>query len=185
MRAGTLGMANVVVALMFLMGVGAAQAQTVVFDGDNATEILDLQVGATLYDVIFLDDTAENIYGPEPGVYDFTTSEEAEAAMEAVNDALNTEPDVMSVGPAHSIVYEIPFDFENDFVTAREAVYVDELDPELGTPAWLQRTDPQLRPFRIPETYAVFTVPEPAAAWLSGSAIVTLGVVARRRKVTA
>ena len=179
-------MPNVVVALMFLMGVGAAQAQTVIFDGDNATEILDLQVGPTLYDVIFLDDTAENIYGPEPGVYDFTTSEGAEEAMEAVNDALNTEPDVMSVGPAHSIVYEIPFDFENDFVTAREALYVDEPNPVLGTPAWLQRTDPQLRPFRIPETYAAFTVvPEPAAAWLSGSAIVTLGVVARRRKMTA
>jgi hypothetical protein len=178
-------MANVVVALMCLVGVGAAQAETVIFEGPNATEILDLQVGDTVYDVIFLDDTASNIYGTVP-IFDFTTSEGAEAAMEAVNDALNTEPDVMSVGPAFDISYEIPFEFLGIDVNAREAFYLEEPDPGLGTPAWLQRTDPQARPFEISKTWAVFTaVPEPAATWLSGSAIVTLGVLARRRKMTA
>ena len=126
MRARTLGMANVVVALMFLTGVGAAQAQTVIFDGGNATGIQDLPVGSTLYDVLFLYDTASNIYGTVP-VFDFTTSEGAEAAMEAANDALNSEPNVMSVGPAFDIVYELPFESLGgflEFVNAREAVPV-------------------------------------------------------------
>ncbi len=187
MRTRTVGMANVVVLLMFLVGVGAAQAETVIFEGLNATEILDLQVGATVYDVIFLDDTASNIYGTVP-LFDFTTSEGAEAAMEAVNAALNREPDVMSVGPAFDIVYEVPFEFLGeilgiDFVNAREAVYVETPSTNLGTPAWLQRTDPQARPFKVRKTYAVFTVvPQPGTAVLIGLGLGGLAVAGRSRQ---
>jgi hypothetical protein len=180
-------MATVVVALTFLMGVGAAQAETVIFSGNNATEILDLQVGSTLYDVIFLHDTARNIYGTPP-VFDFNASLEAEVAMQAVNAALNTEPDVMSVGPAYAIAYLVPFNLGSiggdPFVNSREGYYFD-LEPAL-TPEWLRSSNPQERPFDVVKTYAAFTVvPEPGAPWLSGSAIATLGVLARRRKTTA
>ena len=184
MRTRTLGMANVVVALTFLMGVGAAQAETVIFSGDNATEILDLQVGSTLYDVIFLHDSAENIYGGPP-IFDFNTSLEAEVAMQAVNAALNTEPNVMSVGPAHEISFLVPFNLGSiggdPFVNSRLGYYFD-LQPSL-TPEWLRSSNPQERPPDAVQTYAAFTVvPEPAGSWLSASAIAALGLLARRRR---
>jgi hypothetical protein len=179
-------MANAVAALTFLLGVGAAQAEQVIFSGDNATEILDLQVGSTLYDVIFLYDKAENIY-PTP-LFDFDTSLKAEAAMEAVAAALNTEPDVMSVGPAHEISYLVPFNLGSimgdPFVNSRMGYYFD-LNSAVP-PEWLRSSNPQERPLDTIQSYAAFTVvPEPAPSWLSGSAIAVFGVLARRRKTTA
>jgi len=172
-----------VIALAFLLFAGTAQAFTVVSDGDNATAILDLNVSGTLYDVAFEFDTAEGIYGLEPGMYDFDTFEAAEDAMNAVNDALNSEPNLTSVGPSFDIIYEIAYAFENDFSFVREAVYIDRQDPDLGTPAWLQRTDSQLRPFRVPKTYAVFTpAPEPATAMLQVVALASVAVVGRSRR---
>lgn len=182
-----MAVATGLVALALLLGAGAAQAFTVQFTGENATGILNLEVGSTFYDITFRHETAQDIYGAVP-VFDFTTSEGAEAAMEAVNDALNSEPDVMSVGPAYSIVYEVPFEFLGeilgiDFVNGREAVYVETPSTNLGTPAWLQRTDPQARPFEVRKTYAVFTVvPQPGTAVLMGLGLGGLAVAGRSRQ---
>ena len=173
------------IALAFLLSAAAAQALPMVIPAgeENALGILDLDVNGRPYNVAFLQDTAESIYGAEPGSYDFTSVQAAQDAMQAVNDALNAEPHVTSVGPAYSIVYEIPYGFENDFVFVREAVYLDRTNVNLGTPAWLQRTDSQLRPFRVPKTYAVFTlVPEPSTALLMSLGLTGLAVAGRSRR---
>lgn len=176
--------AKLLIALAFLLASGAAQALPTAFPAgeENALGIRNLDVDGTLYNVVFLQDTAESIYGDEPGIYDFATAEDAEDAMQAVNEALDAAF-ATSVGPAYSIVYEIPYDFENDFVAVREAVFLDIENVNLGTPAWLQRTDSQLRPFRIPKTYAVFSVvPEPGTALLVGLGLAGLGVAGRSRR---
>ena len=179
--------AGALVALALLLGAGAAQSFTVQFTGENATGILNLEVGDTFYNITFRLETAQDIYGTSP-VFDFTTSEGAEAAMGAVNAALNTEPDVMSVGPAYSIVYEVPFEFLGDiagidFVSVREAVFIDTASINLGTPAWLQRTDPQARPYEARKTYANFTVvPEPHTALLMGLGLAGLTVAGGPRR---
>ena len=182
-----MAVATGLVALALLLGAGAAQAFTVQFTGENATGILNLEVGSTFYNITFRHETAQDIYRTVP-VFDFTTSEGAEEAMEAVNAALDSEPEVMSIGPAYSIVYEVPFEFLGeilgiDFVNAREAVYVETPSTNLGTPAWLQRTDPQARPFEVRKTYAVFTVvPQPGTAVLMGLGLGGLAVAGRSRQ---
>ena len=172
-----------IVALAFLLVASTAQAFTIVSEGDNATGILDLVVDGMHYDVAFDFATADEIYGPEPGTYDFDDVPQTQDAMNAVNAALDSDPSIMSVGASFDIIYEIPYGFENDFVFVREAVFIDNSDPDLGTPAWLQRTDSQLRPFRAPKTYAVFTpVPEPATALLQVAALVSVAAFGRARR---
>jgi hypothetical protein len=184
-RLGLAG-ASTVAALALLLGAGTAQAFTVLSEGGNATGILNLIVDGTHYDVAFEFDTADEIYGPEPGTYDFDNDQATQEAMNTVNDALDTEPSVMSVGEAFDIYYEIPYAFENDFVSVREALYVDLTNAVLGTPAWLQRTDRQLRPFQESKTYAVFTpAPEPATALLQVAALVGVAAIGRARRAGA
>ena len=50
-----------------------------------------------LYDVEFRFDTAENIYGADP-IFDFGV-DDVSKARRAVEDALNSEPEVKTVGP--------------------------------------------------------------------------------------
>ena len=86
-----------VVALVFLLGAGAAEAATVNFDpadSDKAIGITNLDIDGTPYNVAFTTSTtASDVYGAFPGVFDFTTSELAEAALDAVNALLTGESD--------------------------------------------------------------------------------------------
>lgn len=149
------------VVLLLVPGSGAAQTTEVHFDGSNATGITNLNVGGTFYDVMFLYDTAENIYGAEPGVYDFSDEPSAEAARDAVTAALNTEPTVVTAGPNTSIEINIPFGFENDFATVEQSFYLS------GPGNWINPTDPDIRIFQNPNTYAKFGAATPAepATW--------------------
>jgi hypothetical protein len=126
---------NVVVALALLLGAGVAQGQTVMCgsspceSGDtSATGILDLNVGGTFYDVTFVLADAEELYGPPPGDYDFTTDDEAIEAVDAVNDALDTIPTILRINEAPA--YRVPYDFiqigDSPNVKARDAVYREE-----------------------------------------------------------
>jgi hypothetical protein len=126
---------NVVVALALLLGAGAAQGQTVMCgsspceSGDtSATGILGLNVGGTFYDVTFVLADAEEVYGPPPGVYDFTTDDGAIEAINAVAAALNTIPTILRVN--ESFAYRIPYDFiqigDIPNVKAREGIYREE-----------------------------------------------------------
>ena len=101
-------LSNVLVALMFLLGAGAAHAQTVIFDQvdtSRAIGIDDLSYDGRLWDVTFTAGVPASLpYGTFPGVYDFPDpigepctpleveaggcGPQAQGAVEAVNAAL-------------------------------------------------------------------------------------------------
>jgi hypothetical protein len=131
---------NVVVALAVLLAAGAAQGQTVMcgsspcVSGDtSATGILDLSVGGTLYDVTFVFTDAEEVYGPPPGVYDFTTEAAAKEAVDAVNVALNSVPTILRV--IEISAYRIGFAFV-EFLMQPNVEVLDGFYREEET-AWL------------------------------------------------
>ena len=87
------------------IGAGAAGAQVVEFNDtsfpNKATHIRALTVGGAVYDVEFLQLTIPadtDLYGPWPGTFTFDNATDAEAAVVAVNAALNG-----SLTPATSI----------------------------------------------------------------------------------
>jgi len=91
------------IAMGVLLGASTTQA-AVIFDPNEpgkVTEITDLNVGGTLYDVTFNSQAfAFEIYGPYPGDFPiFDTSAEAENASDAVCAALNGAG-ALSVGEA-------------------------------------------------------------------------------------
>ena len=79
----------------------AQEAPEVIFDPANsqkATGINNLNIGGTLYNVAFTTlHFANEVYGPYPGVYDFTTIDSAGAAVDTVDLAL-TAAGATSVG---------------------------------------------------------------------------------------
>ena len=175
-RKNTVKLAMAMVAALFLLGVSSAQAAMVTLDGDTATGILNLNVDGVLYNVDFVNASADDIYGDPPG-FDFN-SEDAVTANKAVRDALNDSAAVW-VGPSSS-----PQDRDN--------MYAIGGDVDFGTVvvARSEYTDPdwhEILPIQYPrgseKLYADFTpVPVPAAFWLFGSA---LGMIAwGKRRLT-
>ena len=183
------------VALVFLLDVGPARASTVLCGteacgaGDtNATGILDLDVAGTPYNVTFVDDSAVNIYGPFPGTYDFPSDDaQGEAAEEAVNAviaALATQPEIVTVGPSNSAIFNIGFggisipvqDVEQQFAQVAQGFYLDE---------WKITNNPDTTLYEMVASYADFSVvPEPSTALVFGLGLAGLAAVARgsRRK---
>jgi hypothetical protein len=140
----------------------SADGPGVIFEGNNATGIENLEVDGKLYHVEFLYDSAENIYGASP-VFDFQNDIEAEAARSAVIAALYSEPAVTTVGPEEDNEYLIGFTlFEYDesmaFVIGTQDYY------DYGGGTWTQ----DYQSLRFPTdmaTYADFTqVPGPPPA---------------------
>ena len=185
------------VALVFLLGPGAAQAVTVLCGatecgpGDtNATGILNLEVpgGDPLgYNVEFRFDSAADTL-TLPLIFDSSLS--ALAAVQAVSDAFNTlVPDVMTVNQLTSQApasaksfYAVPFDFTpGDLPGSGWSVRYAEFFPIAD--GWQPRmevgTVPNLFGF---SSFAVFTVvPEPGTALLMSLGLV--GLATRRRRL--
>lgn len=71
-----------------LLGVHITQAATVIISGNTATGIENLKMNRSLYNVEFVFDSADNVYG-NPRVFDFNNENDADSAVEAVIAALN------------------------------------------------------------------------------------------------
>jgi len=145
---------TVVVMMGLLLGASAAQAFTVVVDdtGTNATAILNLQLGDDHYDVTFRSGSIEDIWGDE--AFDFDQLGNAAEAADAVNAALNTVPEVVTVGTSAEPEYAIPFMLIGIFVRAVDTqyhgAYVWEWLTTVGDPSNHVITDENV-------TYARFT----------------------------
>jgi len=100
----TVFLAAVVVALALLLGAGAIQAAEVIIDdsGTNATGILALDVEGTFYDVEFVDSAPGVLYPFSDLVFPFDGEENTNTANIAIIAALNTVPEVVTVGPTDS-----------------------------------------------------------------------------------
>jgi hypothetical protein len=180
---------NVVVALALLLGAGAAQAQTVIFDTltpdpAKAIGIDGLVVDGVTYDVDFTARTNPGgAYGNFPGVLDFTDEASAAAAHAAVDIALNAAPAATTVGapynPAQEL-YVIGYLAEED--AANGVLY--HLTSAFGE-SW-ERVDfgGEFIPWNAvglaQKSFARFTpVPEPGAILSMAAALATLGFVRR------
>jgi hypothetical protein len=174
------------IALVFLLGASAAQALTVLCGatecgpGDtNATGILNLDFpgGDPLgYNVEFLFASAEDIWGSPAIVFDFNTAIPAIAASVALSAALNTKPEVVTVGPNMEDRSRIPYEpLIGDNLLTDDQVYEmtgGMWDSEGGT--WSDSDT---------LTYAKFNVvPEPGTGALLGLGLMGLGVASHRRR---
>jgi len=126
----------------------ASKETQVIFEGNNATGILNLEVDGKLYNVEFRFDSAENIYGAPP-IFDF--QDDIDAARSAVIDALNSEPAVATVGPVEADFYLIGFDLKGPYVEVTQEYY-----RAFGGP-WKQNTTTSLTTSTSLFTYADFT----------------------------
>jgi hypothetical protein len=164
--------------LLLFCAAGSAHAATVITDtgGTNATAILDLDFLGNLYDVTFIDDTAFNVYG-DPLDLDFPLTDVARLARDSVNEALNLEPAVSTVGPSAINDFDIgtgTFDFFS--VGGRFD------DP---TSDWVVGSDDTTVSGNSRRTWAKFTVvPEPGTALLMGLGLAGLGAAGRLRRQT-
>jgi len=113
-----------------LLAPASAQAFTLICGGapcdsgdTNATGIVDLEVLGTTYNVTFVEGSAEEVYGPSPGVFDFdeTPSEEA---VTAVADALASEPSIVTVGPASRADFDIGYASAPGFALVQLGFYL-------------------------------------------------------------
>ncbi|MDJ0850998.1 MAG: PEP-CTERM sorting domain-containing protein [Myxococcota bacterium] len=150
--------------------------------GDTALGILNLEVEGgdpRGYNVLFDSDTALGVYG-DPPVFDWNSNDEAVAAVDAINDALNAEAmsadgPIEGVGGVSARFYFVPFGSDDGAFVARTG-FRSDLEWELfpGTSENLLST------FAV---YADFTViPEPSTVMLLGLGFVGLGFVGRRRR---
>jgi hypothetical protein len=177
----TVLLAAVVVTMGLLLGTSAAQEAEVIFDpGDpgKAIGITNLDIGGTSYDVAFDEQSAAfGLYGELPGVFDFTTSDSANEAINAVIVELNEE-NAQRVGEEGTgenklqLSFFIGYDSDGEGLLAIANVYQASIDE--GTWASLE---PDILLWSGDErTYATFTQagPAPAAAFLPGAVYLPL-----------
>ncbi len=157
-----------VVAMAFLLGASTALAQTVEMDVNTATAIRDLELNGVTYDVEFLADTAARIYG-DPPVFDFSNRTDAAAAVQAVNDVLNAEGNVNSVGESSAecggnncILYRIGFSFFVQHFGGKDLNFDVETtrtwDGSGGSGVWVTESGDRQWPFRVGAIWADFIV---------------------------
>jgi hypothetical protein len=186
-------LSNALVAIMmFLLGAGAAQAQTVIFntlepDPAQAIGIDGLVVDGTTYDVDFTARTNPgNTYGDFPGELDFNDIDSAALALAAVDSALNGAPAATTVGQPFNTPqdsYVIGYLAEEDAING----LLYHVTSKFGE-SW-ERVDlgAELMPWNAVgvagKSFARFTVvPEPGTALSTVAALATLGVIRRWRR---
>ena len=185
---------NGVVAMVFALGMGSAQAGfEVIFDPNDATKAIGIMNLAVVdepvpFDVLFTPSTtASNIYGDFDLMgnnYDFSTNAAAQNAVFAAVNALNfadaeTIGTTMTVG---SLLFRVPF--ESIAVGEVEAVlYWEGLREAVPPGPWLPALMIDGDAYFLGErVWARFTVvPAPATVWLLAPAIAALGGRRRRR----
>jgi len=185
-------MANSVVALIFLLGAGAAQAQTVVFDTEtpDATKAIgidDLVADGTTYDVDFTARTnPQGTYSDFPGVLDFNDEASAAAAHDAVDLVLNGSVATTVGVPfnAGQPRYIVGYGSEDTGPNGSLLHLTSDFD---GSWQRIDSPNPEVMPwfslFPATKAFARFTpVPEPGATLSMVAALATLGVVARWRR---
>jgi len=166
--------AAAVLATSLLLDPGMASALTIneTSAGSGiATDIEDLLVGVTLYDVVFRETaTPQFVYG---GTFVIDNETDASAAADAINTALE-DAGINSVGPSVSdndVEYYIGFDqiLAADYRTVKS----------INNDPWTNEGTNLVGQF-FNATYADFTVvPEPSTAVLT--ALGLIGLAARRR----
>jgi len=187
-------LSNALVATMiFLLGAGAAQTQTVIFDTQTpdptkAIGIDGLVVDGSTYDVDF---TAranpQGVYNDFPGELDFNDEASAAAAHDAVDSALNGSPAATTVGAPFNVgrpLYVVGYGTEETGPNGALFHLTSQFEE-----SWqrINSPNPELMPWKAVETqkkvFSLFTpVPEPSTTLSMVAALATLGVVRRWRR---
>ena len=175
------------VGALLMIGVSSAAQAFTVYCGDdfatslpcevgdtNAAGILNLDVEGVPYDVELIFEFAADIFTVP---LTFEAEQDALAASIAVSAALNTLPDVTTVGDQRNF-YDIPFEFElGGGYAVRSAEFFEIAD------GWQAIMDAGFVSSPGLSSWADFTpavVPVPAAVWLFGSALGLLGWLRRK-----
>jgi len=187
-RMSSMPLLAAVVTTALLSAGSVAHAATVVTEPgapENAIGITDLEFGGLVWNVSFINQSAENVYGGPPPVFDFDSAT-AEDVRTAVNLALTDQGGIQFTAsrPAYDIgfsfkVLDVPIVGDVQVVGTYEAARGDGADD-----TWVSSPDPDVEAYLDPNvTYAKFSVvPIPAAVWLFGSGLLGLVGVARRKK---
>jgi hypothetical protein len=157
-----------VIALGLLLGLSAAQAEsTVTVDGVTATHIQNLEVNGHLYNVAFLIDTANTIYGTDL-VYDFPDRDLARNAKNAVNVALNNDGRATKVGPSSAEgIIDYGIGYPEVLQPFKNNVHNGSYTQKFG---WID-SDFDFWDVAVAHMYADFTLagPEPVPVTIGGS----------------
>lgn len=174
----------IVLALTLLVLVPiSGQAATVIFESgtQKAIGIENLNVDTMLYNVIFPRASAEEIYGPFPGTFTFTTLVTAGEALNAVNLALNVY-NALSVGEpgATATLFSIAYESDQGIYPGGVGQFVNAAAGIFTSTSW-EATPPRQWGYLQDPIYAQFSpVPVPAAVWLLGGGLI--GLLGLRKK---
>jgi hypothetical protein len=181
-----LTMAMVGVLFLITVSSGAQAAPQVILDPldpDNVAAITNLVIGGTPYNVGFLPftRTADEVYGPFPGVFPFPDEASSAAAADAVNDVLNSSGlEAVGFGGIGSTLWFLGWE-GGIGVGPTEVVRLWRSGFGFIDVDWQRDPLPYETFYNFNAGYATFqAVPLPAAVWLLGSGL--LGVIGFRRK---